>query len=139
MDLLVRTRTMTIDPKMSLSQTVQAMEGASFQGDWDAFKSFFTDDVLFKAGALAEMTGPQACADYFKKMQATLLRITNARIRGTWEVANAVIVEMDVQAKRIPDGKEVGYPSVDVFRFAGGKIAEWRVYAVYPAFAESRG
>lgn len=130
---------MSLDPRITPSQIVAAMEGASFRGDWEGFKSFFTDDLLFKVGAVAEMTGPEACADYFKRMQTTLLRITNAKIRGTWDVSDTVIVEMDVQAIRLSDGKEVEYPSVDVFRFAANKIREWRVYAVYPAFCAPGG
>jgi len=37
-----------------------------------------------------------------------------------------------VKAVRVPDNKHVVFPTVDIYRFANGKICDWRVYAIEP-------
>jgi hypothetical protein len=35
---------------------------------------------------------------------------------------------------RFSDNKQVSYPCIDVYRFDGDKIRDWRVYAVEQTF-----
>jgi ketosteroid isomerase-like protein len=118
-------------------EKVIAMESGAARGNWELFKSFLTEDIYFKVGDSKELVGPQALADYYQQVQSTELRITRVDTRGAWEVENAVIVEMDVQAELINDGNKVEYPSVDVFRFKDGKIQEWRAYPVHQHFVKT--
>jgi limonene-1,2-epoxide hydrolase len=111
-----------------------AMETVAYRGDWDQFRSSLTEDVLFAVGSVSEVTGPQAVADYYRKTQTGDHQITCADIRGSWELDNVVIIEMDVHARRAGDGKTVSYPSVGTFRFRGDKVHKWRTYPVYPSF-----
>jgi ketosteroid isomerase-like protein len=115
-------------------EKVMAMQAAAAQGNWELFKSFLTEDIYFKVGSAQELIGPQAVADYCRELQLRELRITGAEAIGVWEVENAVIVEMGVQAERIGDGKIIEYPSVDSFRFQDDRVHEWRIYPVYSIF-----
>jgi len=118
----------------TLLDRVMAMETAASRGDWDQFRSSLTEDVFFVVGSVSEVTGPQAVADYYRKTQTGDHQITCADIRGSWELDNVVIIEMDVHARRAGDGKTVSYPSVGTFRFRGDKVHKWRTYPVYPSF-----
>jgi predicted SnoaL-like aldol condensation-catalyzing enzyme len=124
------------ESQVSKLDSVMAMETSAFQGKWDIFKSFFTDDVYFKSGSTIEISGADAIAEFYKKIQETKLRSTGVNTRGTWEFENVVIIEMDVQAIQISNGQAVEYPSVDIFRFKDDKISEWRVYPVYSLFVK---
>ncbi len=115
-------------------ERVQAMEAAAFSGDWETFKSFLADDVYYRVGNYTEVYGPQAVVEYMKKMLSTELAINDLQIRDAWEAGNTVILELNMAGLRIPDNKHVSYPCVDVYRFEGDKIRDWRVFAVEPTF-----
>ncbi len=118
-------------------EAVQAMEGAAFSGDWETFKSFLASDVYYRVGNSVEVRGPQAVVEYMKKMLATELAINDLQIRAAWETDNVVILELNMAGLRIPDNKQISYPCVDVYRFEGDKIRDWRVYSIEPTFVVS--
>jgi hypothetical protein len=114
------------------SQKVLDMEAAAFAGDWEKFKSFLDDNVVMRVGSRAEVRGPQGVADFMIQMFAKELAFKDLKIRGNWETEDAVIVEFDVGANRIPDHKDVIFPCLDVYRFKGEKINDWRAFAIEP-------
>jgi len=113
---------------------VQAMEAAAFTGDWNTFKSYLAPDVYYRVGNTAEVRGPQAVVEYLKKMLATELAINELKIRAAWETQDTVVLELNMRGLRHSDNETVSYPCVDVYRFEGDKIRDWRVYAVEPTF-----
>jgi ketosteroid isomerase-like protein len=115
-------------------ELVQRMEAAAFAGDWQLFKSFLAEDAYYRVGNTAEARGRQAIVDYLKRMLANDLAISDLQIRQAWETENEVILELNMQGLRIRDRRNVAYPCVDVYRFEGDKIRDWRVYAIEPTY-----
>jgi hypothetical protein len=114
------------------TQKVLDMESAAFQGNWDKFKSFLDDGVVLRVGNTAEVHGPQGVADFMINMLTSRLAINDLKIRGAWETDDAVIMEFDMKALRVKDNKNVTFPCLDVYRFGGEKITDWRVFAIEP-------
>jgi limonene-1,2-epoxide hydrolase len=115
-------------------EMVQAMEAAAFTGDWETFKGFLTRDVYYKVGNTAEVRGPQAVVDYLIRLLASELTINNLEIRAAWETEDSVVLELNMTGLRHLDNKNVSYPCVDVYRFEGDKIRDWRVYSIEPTY-----
>ena len=115
-------------------ELVQQMEAAAFTGDWELFKSFLTHDAYYRVGNTAEVRGRQAIVDYLMRLLANNLAINDLQIRAAWETENEVILELNMKGLRIRDNRNVSYPCVDVYRFEGDKIRDWRVYAIEPTF-----
>lgn len=119
---------------MTKVEKVQALEGAAFSGNWDQFKSFFTEDVYYRVGNTTEVRGPQAIVDWLQKSMSTELAMNDLQIRSAWETQDAVILELNMKGTRIADQKTVNYPCVDIYRFRDGKIADWRVFPIEPTY-----
>lgn len=115
-------------------EIIQHMGEAGYQRDWDLFKTFLSDDILFKVGGLPERRGPDAVADLYIQTFKTDLVLEGLKARGSWELQDIVIIEYDTQATRVKDNKLVEFPCVDTYRFRNNKIHEWRVYPMYPLF-----
>ena len=97
------------------------------QTDWDRLKSFFTDDVVYRPGALAEARGLHALVEYMDQIFSPV--VVNAMDRKkTFEPEDTVIIEYDMQVTNVSDGKSVKFPCVDVYEFTNRKISGWRVY-----------
>lgn len=107
---------------------VMEMEAAGGELNWEYFKTFFVDDVYFKVGASQEKRGYQAIIDYLTWLYAIAEPNLPFEFRGTWELEDVVLVEMDAKYFRRSDGKPVSFPCTDILRFEGNKIREWRVY-----------
>lgn len=117
-------------------EAVRDMESAAFSGNWDKFKSYLADDVYYKVGNTAEVRGPQAIVDYMTKLLSTGLAINDLQTRSAWETEDVVIIEFNMGGLRMRDKKQVAYPCIDIYRFDGGKIRDWRVYAIEPTFVQ---
>jgi ketosteroid isomerase-like protein len=115
-------------------ELVQRMEAAAFAGDWELFKSFLAEGAYYRVGNTAEVRGRQAIVDYLMRMLANDLAISDLQIREAWETENEVILELNMKGLRMRDNRNVSYPCVDVYRFEGDKIRDWRVYAIEPTF-----
>ena len=115
-------------------ELVQQMEAAAFTGNWELFKSFLADDAYYRVGNTTEVRGRQAIVDYLMRLLANNLAINDLQIRAAWETENEVILELNMKGLRIRDNRNVTYPCVDVYRFEGDKIRDWRVYAIEQTF-----
>ena len=104
-------------------ELVQQMEAAAFSGNWELFKSFLTDDVDYRVGNTARVTGPQAVVDYLVRLLSQDLAINDLQIRAAWESESEVILELNMKGLRFSDNRNVSYPCVDVYRFRGDKVA----------------
>jgi limonene-1,2-epoxide hydrolase len=110
-----------------LISKVEKMVEALTVEDWKSFYPYFTDDLYYKVGANYPVYGPKSAAEYLSSFYKTV-KPTKHDLRGTWQIGNTVIVEMDANYRRISDGKPVTVPCTDVYRFEGDLIKEWRVY-----------
>jgi ketosteroid isomerase-like protein len=119
---------------MTKVEAVRDMESAAFSGNWEKFKSYLSDDVYYRVGNTHEGRGPQSIVDYMIKLLSSELTINDLQTRSAWETNDAVILEFNMGGLRIVDKKQVAYPCIDVYRFSGGKINDWRVYAIEPTF-----
>jgi ketosteroid isomerase-like protein len=113
--------------KMGILNAFQAAIGA---GDWDLVRSFLTENAVLRVGNRAEVVGPQAVLNTLLNLFTQELRATNANFTGIWEPDDVLVVEMNVQATRLGDGRAVEYPCVETYRFEGPKISEWRIYPI---------
>jgi ketosteroid isomerase-like protein len=118
--------------------TVQAMQAAAFEKDWERFKTYFADDVYYRVGNVLETTGPEAVAGYLRSLPSTGLTITRMDVRGAWEAGDVAVAEYTMGGFR-GDGRTVEYPCVDIYRFRGNRFQDWRVYAIEPTFIKASG
>jgi len=121
-------------PSKNKIEAVQAMEAAAFSGDMETFKSYLTDDVFYRVGNATEVIGPQAVVDYMGKMMASSLAINDMKITGAWEIGDTVIVEFNIGGFRFDINQQIRYPCIDIYRFRGNQIRDWRVFAIDPTF-----
>jgi ketosteroid isomerase-like protein len=115
-------------------KAVQDMEAAAFSGDWETFKSYLAPDVQYTVGNTASVKGPQAVVDYLIRLLSTQLAIQDLQMRQGWETEDAVILELKMKGLRMLDNQSVAYPCIDVYRFRGDKIQDWKVYAIEPTY-----
>jgi limonene-1,2-epoxide hydrolase len=107
---------------------VEAMLAALMKKDRRAFLTYFSPDLFYKVGAADPVHGPEACWNVLAGIY-TKLEPTTHDIRGTWEIGNVVIVEMDANYVALEEGRRpIVVPCCDVYRFEGDLIKEWRVY-----------
>ena len=126
---------MAENPQTTKRDIIKKMGEALFRRDWEQFKTFLADDILFKDGGLPERHGPDAVADLYIQTFKTDLVLDGLKSRGSWQPEeDTVIIEYVTQATRVKDNKAVEFPCVDTYRFRGDKIHEWRVYPMYPLF-----
>lgn len=116
-----------VQPKGKISAILGKMYEALHAENWELFKSFFTDAVLYKIGANDPVIGPDAIAGLLQHIYKTL-KLTTHNQRGFWEVGNTIILEMDANYVNKKDKTFVQVPCTDIYRFDGDKIYEWRVY-----------
>jgi hypothetical protein len=118
-----------IATKVDKVALVMEMEQAGGEFNWDYFKTFFTDDVLFKVGSSQEGRGWQAIANYLKWLYSISEPQLPFTFRGTWDLPNVVIIQMEARYIRRSDRKPVTFPCTDIIRFNDdNKVNEWRVY-----------
>jgi limonene-1,2-epoxide hydrolase/catechol 2,3-dioxygenase-like lactoylglutathione lyase family enzyme len=111
----------------SLTKKLEKMYEALHAENWDEFVTFFTPNLLYKIGANNPVIGPEACRDLLTYIYKTL-KLTTHNTRGIWEIGNTIILEMDANYIHKLDKRFVQVPCVDIYRFDGDKIYEWRVY-----------
>jgi limonene-1,2-epoxide hydrolase len=109
-----------------LSKAKKMVEALTVE-DWEAFYPFFTEDLFYKVGANKPLHGSKAAAGFLSNFYQ-IIKPTKHDIRGTWQIENTVIIEMDANYKRVSDGKKITVPCTDIYRFQEDLIKEWRVY-----------
>jgi ketosteroid isomerase-like protein len=112
-------------------QVLNAFQGALSQGKWDVAGSLLADGVEFRAGNRPEVRGPRAVMEQLGEIFKHI-RPSAANFTDVWAFGDALVVEMTVQATRVQDNQRVEYPCVESYRFADGKIQEWRIYPAEP-------
>ena len=117
----------TVASSGSLSKKLEKMYEALHAENWDEFMTFFTPDILYKIGVNPPVIGPEACRDLLQHIYKTL-KLTTHNTRGMWEIGNTIVLEMDANYVHKEDKRFVQVPCVDIYRFQGDKIYEWRVY-----------
>ena len=125
---------MTPQTTQSKVEIINEMQKQKFPGlkamsqqDWDRLKSLFTDDVVYRPGALAEVRGLEALVDCLDQIFSPV--VVNAMDREKiFELEDTVIIEFVMQLTYKSDGKTVKFPCVDVYEFTNRKISGWRVY-----------
>jgi ketosteroid isomerase-like protein len=115
-------------------ERIRGIQDAVFAGDWQGFQTFLTAHTRYRVGNAVDLTGASAAAGYLREMLASVLLITDMQPRNTWQVGESVIVEYDMEGKRLIDRTQVRYPCVDLYRFADGKLQDWRVYPIVDQF-----
>jgi limonene-1,2-epoxide hydrolase len=123
---------------MSNLDAVQAMQAAAFAKDWDRFQSYLTENVYYRVGNVAEAVGPRAVAAYLRELPSTRFQITAMDVRGAWTAPTVAIAEYTMRGTRLADHHAVEYPCVDVYRFEGDRLRDWRVYPIEPTFLAPR-
>lgn len=123
-------------PKMDI---LDALQGAIAAGNWAEVKSHLTDRAVLRVGNRPEVFGPVAIVETLGSLFSRELRPTNATYTGIWEPDNVLVLEMQVQAMRVSDGRPVEYPCVETYRFEGQKVSEWRIYPVTPLLLNNEG
>jgi len=124
---------------MSKLEVVNAMQAAAFAKDWKAFQSYCADDIYYRVGNVEEVTGPEAVAAYLKDLPSLGFTITRMDVRGAWETDAVAVAEYTMQGLRHDSGNTVEYPCVDIYRFEGEKISDWRVNPMEPTFVADPG
>jgi ketosteroid isomerase-like protein len=119
-------------PMVSKMELLDALQGAIVAGDWYTVKSFLTENAILRVGNRSEVVGPQAILDALLDLFAKELKATNASYTGVWDPDNVLVLEMNVQATRMSDGRAIEYPCVETYRFEGQKVSEWRIYPITP-------
>lgn len=113
----------------SLADIVMEMETTGGELDWEKLKSFFTEDAIFKVGAGELTKGSQDVVDYLRWLYTSQAKPNMPHnFRAIWELGDTVVVEMDANYIRLKDNKPIQFPCVDILRFEGNLIREWRVY-----------
>lgn len=113
----------------SLVDIVMEMETTGGEHDWEKLKSFFTEDAIFKVGAGELTKGSQGVVDYLRWLYTSQAKPNMPHnFRSIWELGDTVVVEMDANYIRLKDNKPIQFPCVDILRFEGNLIREWRVY-----------
>ena len=123
------------DDKVDKLGIVSSMRESYLKGDYERFKSYLADDLVFRVGAIDEVHGPQASADFYINMGLKIIQITGMEIETTWEIDDTAIVEYHITADRANNGGHVTFPCVDIYHFWGAKVYKWHVFPMYRAFA----
>jgi limonene-1,2-epoxide hydrolase len=85
-----------------------------------------TDDIRLQFASQPPVEGKEAFID---ALEASLASVSGFQheIHEAWDVGDAVVLEMTVHYRRL-DGSSISLPCCNIFRFAGGLIADYRVY-----------
>lgn len=113
-------------------------QNASRSGNLDVARSYLADRAILRIANRPEVTGPQAIMGALGDLFTREIRPSNASFTGVWEPdPSSLVIEMQVDASRISDGRAIKYPCVETYRFEGHKIKEWRIYPVEALFLSS--
>jgi limonene-1,2-epoxide hydrolase len=95
-------------------------------GDAARLAAMVTDDVYLRLGSQEPILSKEA---FIASVEASVASIAGTRheILAAWDVGAAVVLEMTVHYRR-HDGSEIALPCCNIFRFSGGRIADYRMY-----------
>jgi ketosteroid isomerase-like protein len=110
-----------------LIERVERMMASVASGNWDEWRTYMHPDLFYKVGAAEPVHSAEAARQFMLRV-ADKLKVTSHDVRGTFQVGNIVVIEMDANYLTVQDGRPVTVPCCDVYRFDGDLIREWRVY-----------
>ena len=118
----------------SLTELARRAAAALDAGDVPALAGAVTDDVRLQFASQDPTIGKEpfvaALRSYLDSVAGFRHEILNA-----WEVDGAVVLEMLVHYERL-DGSAIALPCVNVFRFDGERISDYRVHMdIAPVYA----
>lgn len=101
----------------------------------DAFLQHLTPDVHFTFGNLEPADGREAVRGAVESFWATISGMRH-HVRDIWQVTDdTTVVHADVEYRRT-DGKVVTVPNVDILRWEGDQVADWRIVIdIAPVYA----
>jgi predicted SnoaL-like aldol condensation-catalyzing enzyme len=108
---------------------IQEMSEAVLNEDWEKFKTFLTDDIMYKVGSSEPTYGKQAVVDFLSSVFKTTGKLTGHDVRKVWNEPDIITIEMDANYRRLKDDEMVKVACCDVYRMRGNQVSEWRVYA----------
>jgi limonene-1,2-epoxide hydrolase len=110
---------------MNHEETIRAYYAAWVRDDLDAVFALCTEDLVAVNVPIGPIHGKAAARAFFEKfgrgMSQKRYDVERILVSGD----TAVVEGVENYAKR---GKTVSLPYMSVFKFAGGKIREWRDY-----------
>jgi ketosteroid isomerase-like protein len=118
-------------------ELITAMERAVMAGDRAAAARYLDEQVRYRVGARPAAVGIDAVFSYIAA-QSEHAQWTGHTLHGSWSDGRVVVVEVDSHFRRVADGRPIVLPCTDVYRLAGGRIVDWRVYADLTVFADDR-
>jgi len=92
----------------------------------DAFLEFLSDDSTFRFGSAPAIHGRDAIRDVLNDFFASIATLQHT-IGNVIVGGNTLICEGTVVYRRL-DSREVSIPFVNVFEYAGQRIAEYKIY-----------
>lgn len=113
---------------------VEAMERAVISGDRNEALRYLAADVTYRVGAQDSVVGIDAIFAYIGQ-QSRVARWDGHTLIAIWPHETALIVEVISHFTRLADNRSISFPCTDIYRFADGRIADWRVYADMSPFA----
>lgn len=94
--------------------------------DADAFLRHLTPDVRFTFGNHDAADGREAVRAAVEGFWSTIAGMKH-HVHQVWDVEDGVsVVHADVEYRR-RDGKVVTVPNVDILRWDGDRVADWRI------------
>lgn len=94
--------------------------------DAEGFCSFLTEDAVFAYGSQAPVAGRESIRDYVAGFFSTLEGLEHA-IEESWQVDATAFVRGEV-TYRLPGGKRLSLPFLNLLRLRGDRFSEYRVF-----------
>lgn len=93
----------------------------------DAFLQHLTPDVRFTFANHDPAEGREAVRGAVEGFWSSIAGLTH-HVKDVWDVEDGVtVVHAEVEYRR-HDGKVVTVPNVDILRWQGDKVADWRIF-----------
>lgn len=112
---------------MNLRDWIDALFAAIDGKDAENFVGFLTEDACFAFGNLPALAGRAAIRDFVAAFFAGI-RAVSHRVPDVWQADDTVICRGEVTYTR-HDGSTLTVPFANIFRMAGGKVRDYRIYA----------
>ncbi len=107
---------------------VEEMEQAVMTNDKARVARYLTETVAYTVGARPTLNGIDAVLAAVAE-QGTIARWDGHTFVKGWIRDDALVVEVVSHFTRQSDERRISFPCADIYRFQGGRIADWRVYA----------
>lgn len=111
---------------MNLRAWIEALFAAIDRRDAEAFAGFLADDARFVFGNLPAVEGRAAIRDFVAGFFSSIRAVSHA-VPDAWQADGTVVCRGQVTYTR-HDGSTLTVPFANVFRMAGDKVCDYRIY-----------